>query len=142
MAASGLQEIVTEVADLLGYCLKAKQKKPYFPLLMGKTYSSLSVYWLWKIPVYRNTKTLHKNTSTALHTLRKSTPTAMHTLCNNSFATTSVTQLHQSLPWGRGRFVRLTHIHTYTAHDQYLTTHAGLLSLHVLDRNDGGVSFR
>ena len=41
MAASGLQEIVTEVADSLGYCLKAKQKKPYFLLLMGKTYSSL-----------------------------------------------------------------------------------------------------
>ena len=41
MAASFWQEIVTEVADSLGYCLKAKQKKPYFPLLMGKTYSSL-----------------------------------------------------------------------------------------------------
>ena len=41
MAASDLQEIFTEVADSLGYCLKAKQKKPYFPLLMGKTYSSL-----------------------------------------------------------------------------------------------------
>ena len=41
MAASGFQEIFTEVADSLGYSLKAEQKKPYFPLLMGKTYSSL-----------------------------------------------------------------------------------------------------
>ena len=40
MAASCWQEIVTEVADSLGYCLKAKQKKPYLPLLMGN-YSSL-----------------------------------------------------------------------------------------------------
>ena len=36
----------------------------------------------------------------------------------------------------------IKHIHTCTAHDQYLTTHAGQHSLHVLDRNDGGVSFR
>ena len=41
MAASDLQEIFTEVVDSLGYCLKAEQKKPYFLLLMGKTYSSL-----------------------------------------------------------------------------------------------------
>ena len=38
MAASCWQEISTEVADSLGYCLKAEQN---FALLMGKTYSSL-----------------------------------------------------------------------------------------------------
>ena len=72
MGASGLQEIVTEVKDSLGYCLKAEQKQPYFRLLPRK----ICLHLRPRITL----QTLHKSLTATSHTLHNNyTPPAPHT---------------------------------------------------------------
>ena len=60
MAASGLQKIVTEVADSLGYCLKAEQKQAIPSPVEGKdVFVSLPTGHEVTI-AYRTTKILRK----------------------------------------------------------------------------------
>ena len=70
MAASGLQEIVTEVADSLGYCLKAEQKQAILLFIEGKGVFISLPTGHEVTTVYRTTKTLHKSSTATRHTLR------------------------------------------------------------------------
>ena len=88
MAAS---RIVTEVADSLGYCLKADQKQGILLFGDGKDiFVSLSTaYRKWR-GHYENSA--HEFDSNYVHIMQY-----LHTS-----ATTSGMQLHQTLPWRRG----------------------------------------
>ena len=69
MAASGLQEIVTERANSPKYCLKAEQKQAIICLLTRKTYFSLCLLATRSRP-RRTTKTLRKSSTATMRRLR------------------------------------------------------------------------
>ena len=72
MQNGSLQEIVTEVADSLGYCLQSEQKQAILSFFDGKD-------------IFVSLPTGHKVMTTyrATKALRKSLTATMHTLCNN-----------------------------------------------------------
>ena len=69
MAASGLQKIVTEVVDSLGYCLKAEQKQAILSFVDGKDVF-VSLPTGYEVPTtYHTTKTLRKSLTATMHTV-------------------------------------------------------------------------
>ena len=72
MAASGLQGIVTEVVDSLGYRLKAEQKQAILLFVEGKGVFISLPTGHEVTTVYHTMKALHKSSTATRHTLRNS----------------------------------------------------------------------